>query len=654
MKNSLRKHSHLRCLVIPFVCFLSLAATVLLTDSLRIVVIIHAAWVLCAALLLTAAFLAFLVWNTGRIRSFLSEQRYNLLFVSIIPLLYFLHDEPAHKVVLDELVLQGTALHMFEHLESRNPVFGHDLEGHYEVIGGFPDKRPAMYPFTVSLLHRVLGYNLLNAFILNYILGTLFLISLLYIASSVFPKSAAGFFPVLFASLPLLSQIINSAHFEMLYLLGVSVLFTASLRFVRNKSHEWLALLYVVALILAMTRYEGVLFLFVPFGLSLIVSGKPHASLKLVYILAPAVTIYLACLISYINSHPEFWQLETLASESAFGVEHLGVNSAALFAFLFSTDGMLPNSILLSFAGLISFAVVIAVTGKALYPYVFKQEEVASEKAGLILVTAVFIPVLAAYLFLIFFYHWGAVNTYATARFTLFPLFFCWVCVLVAFKEERGFTLWGIFLLASAVGVSDLFHDTTNLPEVWTVIFLSFAALVQHHRLRRKAGEPTLWIPALLFLAFFFLFSLPKISQRKYEGDYSPAHQAKVFFEWVDRFSGQQALFIADSSLYGILKLESASSIRRFNSHRENLRGYLETGKFSNIFILQGGLVSSGGEFEVLKPWKIESTLEFNEIERVRLHGDAFARIGTVTLPPPASPPMEREDLLEMYYESAP
>ena len=72
-----------------------------------------------------------------------------------------------HKVLFDEYVLQGTALHMHATKEIGTVIRAYDIAGSWVPIDTFLDKRPYFFTFLVSLVHDLTGYRIANMFLVN-------------------------------------------------------------------------------------------------------------------------------------------------------------------------------------------------------------------------------------------------------------------------------------------------------------------------------------------------------------------------------------------------------------------------------------------------------------------------------------------------------
>lgn len=172
------------------------------------------------------------------------------------------HERPGYKILADELLLSGTAMSMHYDRQAAYPVRATDVQGSFQILSRFMDKRPLVFPFMVSLIHDVTGYRPENVFYFNMALSAVFLASIYALGRKAGGSRWAGFIGVvLFAGLPLAAQQSTGGGFELLNLFLLAFYGLLMIRYLEEPDEERLEALILSAVMLASTRYESALFL---------------------------------------------------------------------------------------------------------------------------------------------------------------------------------------------------------------------------------------------------------------------------------------------------------------------------------------------------------------------------------------------------------
>ena len=90
-----------------------------------------------------------------------------------------LHVDRGFKIVFDEHAISSTAMSMHYNARAFVPAASHIINDEVVASIGFVDKRPALFPFVVSVTHSLSGYRPENVFWLNSGL-TFLLLGLIY------------------------------------------------------------------------------------------------------------------------------------------------------------------------------------------------------------------------------------------------------------------------------------------------------------------------------------------------------------------------------------------------------------------------------------------------------------------------------------------
>jgi hypothetical protein len=230
------------------------------------------------------------------------------------------------------------------------------------------------------------------------------------------------------------------------------------------------------------------------------------------------------------------------------------------------------------------------------------------------------------FLGLIFSYHWGYVNSHLTARFLLFPYLVLGILTLYCLKREATLTLAVSSLLLLFTGWQSHFIDEEQLSITYWLVLAGFLILLGI-RLRVHLASRFPEALVLFWGTFLIMETMPAISQHKYEAEYYPIPRTRIFLEWVDTHANENALFISQSPYYGILARESAMSLESFGLKPGYIVQLMQTGHFSNIFILQETHVDEQGHATARKGWEIPEGLVTESAYERRLSGNTGIQI---------------------------
>ena len=614
-------------ILIPFSCLFGALAGYLLPASWKPDLVAHSAWGICLLFLVLTSYLIFRAYRRALTQAHFKRNGPILVLSAAIVLIFSQIDHRANKVILDELILQATALQLLENNEYRTPQFAHNLNNEYSIHSGFTDKRPPLFPVTLSLVHRFLGYNQSNGYLLNALLGFGVFVLLGKIGEHFYPRAGAYLAILSFASLPLLSQNITGQHFEILNLFLIAFLFYTSIRIVNWGKSDELPLAYLLAAGLALTRYEGLLFFIVPYLVHLHAAwkGRPSGSLLPVYLVCPVSVAFLFALLTFVFSNPDFWQLEDMQNTQAFGLTYWAQNLGAFMDFMLITSRRLPGSLPLAVLGMASLFITLVHLFKDLAREIREKDTVCSALP----LAALFISLLL-FLLLVFSYHWGQVNTHLTARFLLFPFLFMVVSILYALKKEPFWLFLIAALLALFAALHSRFIEETPLAFAAILVVGGILTLMV-----LCVGEKRLkHLPTGLFL-FWGLYgvteTLPAINQRAYESLYTPMHRTTIYMEWVKDYGGGNAFFMANAPYYGILSREPSMSIERFALHPERLMGLFEARRFADLYAMQEILLDGEGNFSPAPGSELPDKIAFETIEMKRVTSDFGVRLVRIT-----------------------
>lgn len=260
------------------------------------------------------------------------------------------------KIVFDEQLLSnvGMNLHRFhEPVITESSLFGNAW---YDQI----DKRPLFFPFLLSLLHNVTGYNPDNAFYLNFAATTLFLGLLYSLLAKIAGKGAGMYAFALACSMPLIEQNSSGGGFEMLNLCGILTCAWLAIHYQEKPEPKNLASLVLGLALLSHIRYESILIaLPVAFSICLSWWKKRKIDIPWPIVLIPLTFLPIAWQFNYIKTQEGYWQY-SLKGEGSFDANYLLPNLKSAFNFLFIPSHQYAGSPIIGILGTCSLLALIA------------------------------------------------------------------------------------------------------------------------------------------------------------------------------------------------------------------------------------------------------------------------------------------------------
>jgi hypothetical protein len=340
-----------------------------------------------------------------------------------------LHEAHEYKIVMDEVVLQSTATQMHFDRQVAVTVRGYDLAGVMTPLASYVDKRPLFFPFLVSVLHDLTGYRWENAFVLNGLLSVA-LMGLTYLAGRRLAGRGGGTVAVLLmASIPLVHQNATGSGFELLNLVMILSTLLLGMRYVEAPGTDRLGAFLFSGVLLAQTRYESALFV-LPVGAVVLFEWwrKRRPELSWPVLIAPLLVAFIPLHFNVFKISSASWQLSDISgAESPFGLEFFYDNIGHSLNFLFATDGIQPNSMLVSGLGIVGVAFLTLVLLR-------DHRRVLAERPAES-VFFIFVLGLLAHTALIHLYFWGHFDDPVIRRLSL-PLHLLFILAFVAIAPQ--------------------------------------------------------------------------------------------------------------------------------------------------------------------------------------------------------------------------
>lgn len=531
-------------------------------------------------------------------------------------LLWSAHEKHGFKILADEVLLLGTSMGIHYDREIGYPARASDATGPLLLSLKVVDKRPFFFPFVVALVHDLTGYRPTNPFWVNTVLATVFL-GLVYGLGWQLARSrwAGALLVLLFAGLPLAAQQSAGGGFELLNLVMILVVLLAARRYAREPEGDSLELLCLAAVLLALTRYESVIFI-LPVA-ALVLWGWWRAGRVILtwpVLLAPLFLLPYVLQNRVFAANPATWELGSKGASEVFALHYVPDNLGHALAFFFDRTGYQANSIYFAALGLLALPFLLLLTIRTLRTS--RDDATNPADVGSAFVVLGLFGVGA----LLMTYFWGQFDHPVIRRLSLpVHLLFGIAIVTVGARLLRSARGWQ-WATAGAVG-------------------------------------------ALIFQ------SLPMMAQRAYEWDYTPGIEMAWREEFLKKFPARDYLFIDQDSTFWITQRMPATPIKQATERKEGLAYHLRNHSFSAIYVFQRFKVDPetgmltldpaddiGPDFE-LEPVveKRIATLHLARISRVtaiREQGNVVARAGLApTAPGPTRTPEELEKAKAQYIE---
>jgi hypothetical protein len=494
------------------------------------------------------------------------------------------------KVLMDELVVNGTALTMHADREVLFPLRAHVVDGQFLLLGGVVDKRPGFFPFLTSVVHDLTGYRPGNAFVLNGVLGAVLLFLAGRFGRHLGGRAEAGLLAILLlGGLPLLAVNATGGGQEMLNLVMICICLLLARRYLLQPGARAQDALLLAFVLLAQTRYESALF---ALSVTAVILGGWWRARRPVWswglVAAPPLLLLIPWQRVTFDVNPVHWQLpEGLGSP--FAPAFIPDNLAHAARFLFIADGVRSSSPVLATAGLASLLFLAVLLPR-------RWRLLASRPA--LFAFAAFVLVVLLNFALLMSYHWGQLDDFQAQRLAL-PLLL-------------------VFALASSL-------------------------VAGRHLETRRAWKTALALPALWLTGGGVWVSAGANATRmtrtyqeiEWQRDFVRRHSADAFFV-------QPAVLVA------ILERRPAITVAHLQKRAAEMDAHLDVGTYRGVYVVQR-LIGSGGAAEVSPESRMGPAFELETLEERRIDEHLTLRVSRlvgvdlarhVHVPPPVHVPV--------------
>ena len=291
-----------------------------------------------------------------KIKSFLESHGVALLLSILLMVFGIFACKPEFRIFSDETNLVSDSQVLYEKRECYTVYSSlNNGIGSRRLVNIGIDKRPAFFPYFISLFHSVFGYRPENVFILNFIIGVLSLF-LIYYLIQLYKGRFWGICGLCcLIAHPIFLLYTNSAGFDVFNMFCSLVLFLLIYKFIKTPNVYFAELLWLWLPIIGQSRYESIVSVFIVFPLIIYLLPKTEYS-KLTFKTRISPLLYLPVVWLFrITQDPSFWQVDKV--NEGFGFGWLLKNISQAFVFFLSGEeayGVIP---VISVLGLLGFVV---------------------------------------------------------------------------------------------------------------------------------------------------------------------------------------------------------------------------------------------------------------------------------------------------------
>ncbi|MES1165129.1 MAG: hypothetical protein ABUR63_05185, partial [Verrucomicrobiota bacterium] len=188
-----------------------------------------------------------------------------LVVAVVVTVVAWVAIHPALRILSDEANLVGTSKNLFASRTATFTVSGKNYYDSYWDIDVAVDRRPALLPFLVSLVHVACGYSYKNVFVFNLLLLPAFVLVAYRLAKSLGGEESGEAFGVVAALLvvahPMTLIAVRSGGFDFCALFFSLLVLKSLLDHLRQPTAAHLAILWMNLCMFAEVRYESALFI---------------------------------------------------------------------------------------------------------------------------------------------------------------------------------------------------------------------------------------------------------------------------------------------------------------------------------------------------------------------------------------------------------
>lgn len=192
-----------------------------------------------------------------RPKEWFAEHWRGVLVCAALTLVVLKAVEPSMRVLSDEANLAGVSKNLYYHHTANFAVAGKWYYQNYQDTQVIADRRPALFPFLVQLLHVVNGYSVENAFRFNALLFVAFLWCTYRLAKRLGGELFGICAAILVSASPNTLVAVRSAGFDFMATFFVLLILKSFDDFLQERTPDRFALYVLNLCLFAHVRYEG-------------------------------------------------------------------------------------------------------------------------------------------------------------------------------------------------------------------------------------------------------------------------------------------------------------------------------------------------------------------------------------------------------------
>lgn len=219
------------------------------------VLLVFAWWACCLIKALSGRWMDLVLW--------IGRHKAGMLVAVVCSSWLHVHEPHQLRVFYDEPSHLATALYMHKYHQAATAGSAHQVDGEMYHLNHVPIVRLYAFPTLLSLVHNLAGYRVENVFWLNGLLGLILLI-LMYRHGQLLGGASGGLLAVLLLTgLPLLAQVVTSGGYDVLNMVLIAAFMLTVRHYLSSPGTQGLDLMLATGVMLALCRYESVLYLLV-------------------------------------------------------------------------------------------------------------------------------------------------------------------------------------------------------------------------------------------------------------------------------------------------------------------------------------------------------------------------------------------------------
>ncbi len=250
------------------------------------------------------------------------------------------------RVLADETNLIASSLSLHMDRTFRNITEAHHYYELMHVVTGKTPARPALFPFSMNILHSLLGYSAYHGFVINFLAAFATVLAVIRLGEKLVDRAFGYIAATLLMSFPLYSLVVTSSGFDALNLFLHTVIVLRLFCFLTHPTALQFEILLLVVLLGSQCRYETLVYL-VPVAIAGGLHFKPILKTRISWRLVVVPFLFVPIVWQRLIHGTNFLQLMD-GHSVPFSIAHLATNTANAYDFFTNRGGAeYPTSLVL-------------------------------------------------------------------------------------------------------------------------------------------------------------------------------------------------------------------------------------------------------------------------------------------------------------------